>query len=177
MVSSLNVINRVVCLFRRCSESRAQRQFAASYPRSLSMRSMLCAGDGRGPMSRRKTEKSSHSGLTTIPRPPYLEKLLSFGLLQRWRMAFQISYSGIVPEAPCFLLESPNCSRCRQPHDCVLPLVSWPWATVVGFPQSQRHFHIRRAPRRSDSVVTTSLPNLLPSRFNLLAGGVLTGVV
>lgn len=92
----LNESRRILLLFRACSAYVAHRQFSGEYGPSLSIRSMLCFGDGRGPISLKKFSNNRHRGATVMPRPPYLLYELALGLSHRFRMPDQIAYSTVL---------------------------------------------------------------------------------
>src|ERR1700744_4842497 len=70
---------------------------------------------------------------------------------------------------PCVVSRSRSCSRFRQPHDLILPLIRCPVGDWECMPQSQRHSHTTLVAARPIFRITVSLPNFCPTRFIALA--------
>ena len=168
---------RHVRLFRDWSRLIVHRQLSGEYPRLLSIRSMLCLGVGRRPISSRNDLKLvTHDSQMVIPRPPYSLYLLFLGFVQRAFMPFHTWYSGN-DERPCVESKAAADSRCTHPHEVVFPPRRLDWLTTVLSPHSQAQFQYRWDARRSDSEITVRRPKVCPVRSSLPFGGVLMGVI
>lgn len=95
---------------------------------SLSMRSMECDGDGRGPTSAKNVSKErAHSSQTRMPREAYQRSHLLPGL-HRCFILHQARYSGVIladrdPDWPCVRLASAILRAESQPQLRLMPRV------------------------------------------------------
>ena len=156
----------LLLLFLACSVLVAHLTFPGSYGPLLSgNRSMVYAGDGRGPTSAKKFSKEcSHLSQTVMPRPPYPAYASLFGLKQRLFIDDQMLYMG-VSASPC--VSRDFVSATKQPQDFVRSVSNIFATTKVVLPHWQRHSHGRLMfpfgdTMRSPLRITVNLPNTRP---------------
>lgn len=155
-----------------CSKAVAQTQFSGEYGPLLSTLSTECRDDGRGPISDKKIENSSHLWSTMIPRPPYAAYAALFGLLHRFRIPLQILYSAVfVP--PCLVEDARIFSRCAHVQSLRRPILFHRLFGLIGTmrPQTQAHSHFNigslgrcstavRDPNTSPMLIYLFMPNI-----------------
>lgn len=153
-----------------CSRTVAHRQFSGEYGPLLSLRSMECAGEGRGPMSTRKCAKVLHRSHTVIPRPPYRKYPGLEGLPHRCFMPSQTLNSGseAIGVRPDLRL-----AYCWQPQEVVFPVRRLLRLTMEVLPQSHEQSHIDLLYGESSALLTaTKKPYRFPeTSMRLVIGG------
>lgn len=152
---------RLVDVLLACSIRVAQRQLSLVYGFVLSILSMECSTDGRGPMSAQKTEKSLHNGSTVIPFAPYRGYDECFGFVHRFHMLAHTWYSA-PRDLPCLSFAAICFLRVLHVQRSIFSFLRFSSKATTVAPQMQRHSHwyLRRC--SSDRAMTVKDPNRAP---------------